>query len=315
MTHKPPQQSELMSGICVTDALGVCERSLERAGVFCGHGTDNPWDESVHLVFSALGLPLDSPAAVGERVLDAAEVERVEALLERRIRERTPLPYLTGEAWFAGLPFTCDERALVPRSPLAELVLDAFRPWYGGPGPLSILDLCCGGGAIGIAAAVHLPDVTVVLSDIDEDALALARANTRRHGVDARVELVCGNLFDALPGRRFDIILCNPPYVDAEDLASMPLEYRHEPPIGLGAGHDGLDLARQVLAQAESYLTERGLLLLEVGNSWAALERALPRVAFTWVELASGGHGVLAMQAHELRESADCLEYTVAEPG
>lgn len=292
------------------EAIHACASTLDSAGVFCGHGTDNTWDESVQLVLYALGLPPDSPASVGEQAISPADRRRIGGLLQRRIEERIPLPYLTGEAWYAGLRFTCDQRALVPRSPIAELVLAGFQPWYAGSEPTSILDLCCGGGAIGIASAVYLPQARVVLSDIDAEALALAAENARQHGVADRVQCVQGNLFAGLSGQRFDIILCNPPYVDADDLAAMPPEYRQEPPIGLGAGDDGLDLARQILDAASAHLNPDGLLLLEVGNSWLALEAAFPQVAFTWVELESGGHGVLAMRAQELRESAPLLAYT-----
>lgn len=312
MNRHSPQYPQLAWATDVLAAIQVCSRALEDAEVFCGHGTDNAWDEAVQLVLFVAGLPADAPARAGEHLLSEAETGRIARLLARRITERLPLPYLTGEAWFAGLRFVCDRRALVPRSPLAELVLSEFRPWFAGAGNgrVSVLDLCCGGGAIGIAAAVHLPGARVVLSDVDADALALAASNVAQHGVGDRVRAVQGDLFDGLAGERFDIILCNPPYVDAADLASMPAEFGHEPPTGLGAGPDGLDLARRILDAAAAHLNPDGLLLLEVGNSWTALEAAFPRVAFTWVELESGGHGVLAMQAAELRESARYLAYT-----
>lgn len=310
MDHKLQEQLELAAAVRVIDAIHACASTLDSAGVFCGHGTDNTWDESVQLVLHTLSLPPDSPASVGEQVIARADREHIGRLLQRRIQERIPLPYLTGEAWFAGLRFHCDQRALVPRSPLAELVIAGFQPWYAGSEPTSILDLCCGGGAIGIASAVCFPRARVVLSDIDADALALAAENVRRHEVGDRVQCVQGDLFAGLSGERFDIILCNPPYVDANDLGAMPLEYRREPPMGLGAGDDGLDLARKVLQSAAAHLNPEGLLLLEVGNSWVALEAAFPQVAFTWVELELGGHGVLAIQAQELRESSPLLAYT-----
>lgn len=310
MNHNLPEQWELAGVERVIEAVHACADILDSAGVFCGHGTDNIWDEAVQLVLFALDLPADSPATVGQQAIARGDIERIESLLRRRVKGRIPLPYLTGEAWFAGLRFACDRRALVPRSPLAELVLGGFQPWYAGGKPTSILDLCCGGGAIGIAAAIHFPQARVVLSDIDADALSLAVVNVRQHGVGDRVRCVEGSLFAGLANERFDIILCNPPYVDAGDLEGMPPEYQHEPPIGLGAGDDGLDLARQILDAAAAHLNPDGLLLLEVGNSWVALEAAFPQVAFTWVELESGGHGVLAMQAQELRESAPLLAYT-----
>ena len=314
MFRHAPQTPELAGVTHVIEAITACRRVLDAAGVWCGHGTDNTWDEAVQLVLYAAGLPADAPATAAEHPLDDAGVRRLDGLLRQRIDERVPLPYLTGEAWFAGLQFACDRRALVPRSPLAELIMENYRPWYTGIGPGSVLDLCCGGGAIGIAAAVHAPSARVVLSDIDAEALALGASNIARHGVGERVRLLQGDLFGGLHGQRFDVILCNPPYVDAGDLAGMPPEYQYEPPIGLGAGEDGLDLARRVLAQAETHLSAEGILLLEVGNSWQALEEAYPRVAFTWIELAAGGHGVLCMQASELREYADALAYTAQNP-
>lgn len=310
MSDLLPHTPELRGADTVIGAIEACAGILESGGVFCGHGTDNIWDEAVQLVLFAVGLPADAPASAGDHPVQPLDIQRIESLLQRRLLERIPLPYLTGEAWFAGLRFACDRRALVPRSPLAELVLAGFRPWYAGPGPASILDLCCGGGAIGIASAVHLPSASVILSDIDTTALELAEKNIAQHGVGDRVQVVHGDLFAGVAGARFDVILCNPPYVDAGDLAGMPAEYRHEPPLGLGAGRDGLDLARRILDGAAAHLSPHGLLLLEVGNSWTALESAFPGVAFTWVDLAAGGHGVLAMQASELGESASSLAYT-----
>lgn len=314
MQYDLSQSIKRMGATRVIEAIRACCDVLEAGEVFCGHGTDNAWDEAVQLVLFAVGLPPDAPAGVAEQSLADVDIERVDSLLRRRVGERIPLPYVTGEAWFAGLRFACDHRALVPRSPLAELVTAGFCPWYAGSEPLSILDLCCGGGAIGIAAAVYSPRASVVLSDVDADALALASENTGRHGVSDRVSLVQGDLFAGLATDRFDIILCNPPYVDADDLAGMPAEYGHEPPLGLGAGSDGLDLARRILAQAMNHLNPDGVLLLELGNSWEALEAAFPRVPFTWVELENGGHGVLAMQADELREYAAALAYTTFLP-
>lgn len=282
------------------EAIEQCAAALDAAGVHFGHGTDNAWDEAVQLVLAVAGQPPDAGAEVAGQALDAAQSARVQALLYRRIAEREPLPYLLGEAWFAGLRFLCDRRALVPRSPLAELIRDAFRPWYGGAAPQTLLDLCCGGGSIGIAAAVHLPGLQVTLADIDADALALAGENIALHGVGASTRALKSDLFAALPAQRFDLILCNPPYVDAGDLATMPGEFRAEPLHALAAGADGLDFARRILVEAPAHLQPDGLLLLELGNSWEALERAFPQVPFTWVALADGGHGVLAMQAEEL---------------
>ncbi len=264
------------------------------------------------MVLGALGLPADSDDSVLSRPLEPAEIERLQSLLVRRVEARVPLPYLLGKAWFAGLEFRCDARALVPRSPLAELILEHFEPWYAGPAPRRVLDLCCGGGCIGLATAHYLPGVRVDLADIDAAALTLARENTALHGLGKRVRILHSDLFDSLARERYDIILCNPPYVDARDLAAMPAEYRAEPALGLGSGDDGLDITRRILAQAGAHLEPHGLLLLEVGNSGEALEAAFPEVAFTWVEFANGGDGVFAMTAREWQDySASWGRYAV----
>jgi len=291
----------------IGQVLDYCSEALAASDVYFGHGTDNPWDEAVQLVLSASGLSLDADDSVLGRKLDAPAVERITQLLKRRLEERLPLPYLLGRAWFAGLEFHCDPRALIPRSPIAELILNDFRPWYSGPGPRRILDLCCGGGSIGLAAAYYFPDATVDLADIDPDALELARENARLLKVEDRTNILRSDLFTALPGKRYDIILSNPPYVDSDDLASMPAEYRHEPELALGSGPDGLALTRRILAAAGQYLEQTGLLVIEVGNSWAALERAYPQLPFTWIEFEHGGHGVCALGAKELQDYSACL--------
>ena len=295
-------------GTTVRDALDDIFAQLERADLFYGHGTDNAWDEAVLLVLAACGLPVDAGDEVLDTPVGAAAHARVDRWLKARIRRRTPLPYLVGRAWFAGLEFRCDERALVPRSPLGELIADGFAPWWTGPPPAHVLDLCCGGGAIGIAAAVYSPDSRVVLADIAEDALALARENVELHGVGSRVAMVRSDLFAALHGRRFDLILSNPPYVDAPDLAAMPPEFLCEPTLGLEAGHDGLAFARRILRDASAHLSEGGLLFLELGNSWEALDRKLSKLALTWLEFREGGHGVLVLRADELPVVAAALE-------
>lgn len=273
---------------------------LQAAGLYFGHGTDNAWNEAVELVAAAVGWADRLDELNSEQALTTDERERIAGWLRRRIEERVPLPYLTGTAFFAGLPFYCDSRALVPRSPLAELILDDYQPWWSGPPPARILDLCCGGGCIGIAAALGAPEATVVLADIDPDALALAGRNIQRHGLAGRVSTCRSNLLQAVSGS-FELVLSNPPYVDAEDIGGMPAEYRSEPLHALAAGDDGLDLALQILATAPARLAPAGLLFLELGNSWEALEALCPRLPLTWVEFANGGHGVLVATAAELQ--------------
>lgn len=272
------------------------------AKLFYGHGTDNPWDEAEQLVLHAIHM---SPP-LGEEWLDArltlAERKKVVANLARRIQERVPAAYITGQAWFAGLPFAVDERVLVPRSPIGELIQKRFEPWLMNE-PAQILDLCTGSGCIGIACAYAFPDAYVQLSDISFDALAVAEENIEQHGLGERVFAIQSDLFKGLQGQIFDLIVSNPPYVDAEDMASLPEEYHAEPELGLASGDDGLDFTRRLLAEAADYLSEQGMLLVEVGNSWPALEAAYPALPFTWIEFERGGHGVFVLTAADLRKA------------
>lgn len=281
---------------------GACE--FIAAGLFYGHGTDNPWDEAEQLVLSAVHL--NPPLA--DEWLDARltrpERERVVGNIQRRIEERIPAAYITGQAWFAGLPFAVDERVLVPRSPIAELIEQHFAPWLIAE-PQHILDLCTGSGCIGIACAHAFPDAEVQLSDISFDALAVAEENIQRHDLGERVFAIHSDLFERLQGQRFDLIVSNPPYVDAEDMANLPQEYHAEPELGLISGEDGLDFTRRLLAEALDYLTDNGLLVVEVGNSWPALEAAYPELPFTWVEFKRGGHGVFVLNTAELRKARE----------
>lgn len=288
----------------VGDALQHCTEMLQQSDVYFGHGTDNAWDEAVQLVISVADLPIDAGDEVMRLPLAREVAARVHDVLQRRIEEHLPLPYLTGRAWFAGLEFLCDQRAIIPRSPIAELILNEFQPWYRGDGPARVLDLCCGGGCIGLATAWYFPESHVDLLDIDRDALTLARENAVHLGIEDRVTILQSDLFAALPAGRYDLIVSNPPYVDAADLASMPAEYHHEPERALGSGADGLDLTRRILRSAGAYLRDTGLLVVEVGNSWPALEEAYPQVPFTWVEFEHGGEGVFTLTALELQEYA-----------
>lgn len=291
----------------IGQAIEHCYEQLHASDAFYGHGTDNPWDEAVQLVLSVTEIPLDADDGVLPHPVTDRQWRRIAELLDLRIREHRPLPYLLGRAWFAGLEFACDERAIIPRSPIAELILHDYAPWYSGPEPRRILDLCCGGGCIGLAAAYYNRSARVDLVDLDADALALAAENRDRLGLQDRVGLYQSDLFADLPPQRYDLILSNPPYVDAADLANMPAEYHHEPELALGSGSDGLYLTRQILARAGDFLADSGLLVMEVGNSWEALEQAYPRVPFTWLEFEHGGHGVFALSAAELQEYRESL--------
>nr|WP_256670208.1 50S ribosomal protein L3 N(5)-glutamine methyltransferase [Pseudomonas sp. L-22-4S-12] len=269
--------------------------------LFFGHGTDNAWDEARQLVLGALHLPWEVADSYLDCRLEEDEQQHLLALLKRRIEERVPTAYLLGEAWFCGLPFIVDERVLVPRSPIAELIGQHFAPWLSGE-PARILDLCTGSGCIGIACAYAFPQAEVVLADLSFEALEVANQNIERHALEERVYTVQGDGFAGLPGQRFDLILSNPPYVDAEDFADMPAEYQHEPELGLACGDDGLDLVRRMLAEAADHLNEQGILIVEVGNSQVHVEALYPEVDFTWLEFEQGGHGVFLLAAKQCRQ-------------
>ena len=291
----------------VGDALQYCASLLQGSDAYFGHGTDNPWDEAVQLVLFVADLPSDSDEGVTPHPLNEAAFDQLQALLQRRISDHVPLPYLLGRAWFAGLEFHCDERAIVPRSPIAELIQHEFQPWYRGPAPKRVLDLCCGGGCIGLAVAHYYPELTVDLADLDKNALALARENIALMGLADRAATIHCDVFEGLGQQKYDIILSNPPYVNDSDLSSMPAEYSHEPELALGSGSDGLALTRRILAEAGQFLTEQGLLVVEVGNSWVDLEALYPSVPFTWLEFEHGGHGVFAITAKELQQYSTSL--------
>ncbi|MEL0006749.1 MAG: 50S ribosomal protein L3 N(5)-glutamine methyltransferase [Luminiphilus sp.] len=276
---------------------------LAGANIYCGHGYDSVHDEAVALMLGAARLPpVQSRDLLGEPFPEDA-AERLVDLLRGRCEDRRPTAYLLGEAWLAGLSFKCDSRALVPRSPIAQVLLEACQPWWSASQPPRIaVDLCCGGGSLGIIAAHVFPSTTVWLSDIDKAALALARENTQRLGTEERVHCVMGDLLGHFEAQSIDLILANPPYVSATEMAQLPLEYRHEPRGALQADEEGIALAVALLRDAERVLSRRGLLILEVGESFAALENYLPNVPFTWIDLPQGGSGVAAISAQELRD-------------
>jgi ribosomal protein L3 glutamine methyltransferase len=274
---------------------------LKRARVFFGHGTDNAHDEAAALVLHALGLPGAASAALYRRRVGRAAARRVQQLLTRRIRERMPAAYLTGVTWFAGARIEVDARVLIPRSPIAELIERRFAPWIDPTRVRRVLDLGTGSGCIAIACARLLPRARVDAIDISVDALAVARSNVRRHRLARRVRLVRSDHFSALGNATYDIIVANPPYVGARELAALPPEYRHEPRLALAAGWSGLDSVRIILAQAARHLRPRGLLIVEVGNTERAVRRKWRHLPFLWLEFERGGGGVFLLTREQLQ--------------
>ena len=275
-------------------------RRLRRAGVFFGHGTDNARDEAATLVLHALDLPHSGDRAIYTRRVGSRGIERVDELITRRIKERIPAVYLTGETWFAGLPFHVDRRALIPRSPIAELIERRFAPWIDTRRVRRILDVGTGSGCIAIACAKALPRARVDAVDISPEALEVAAINVRRHRVGRRVRLVQSDHFSALGDERYDIIVANPPYVGQREMSGLPPEYRHEPPLALAAGRDGLDSVRVILREANRHLRPGGLLIVEVGNTEAAVSRTFGRLPFLWLEFERGGGGVFLLTAEQV---------------
>lgn len=271
-----------------------------------GHGTENSWDEAVNLILSSLHLPPDVDKEVMHAKLTLRERKILLSQLERRVKERVPVPYLVQEAWFAGLNFYVDERVIIPRSPLAELIEEDFSPWVDASGVGRILDLCTGSACIAVSCALNFPQAMVDAVDISEEALAVAKINVERYDAD-NVRLIASDMFKNISEERYDIIITNPPYVSNEEVSQLPTEYTHEPTLALASGDDGLDAVRQILREAEKHLTPHGVLIVEVGYTQEMVEACYPEVPFTWLQFEQGGEGVFLLTAEELREHSAAL--------
>ena len=283
--------------------LGQTEATLDAAGLCFGHGYESAHDEAVALLLAAAKLPVEQSTALLTEPFPVEAEKRLSQMLAARCDARQPVAYIVGEAYLAGVRFLSDQRALVPRSPIAQLLTEGLFPWWAAASPpRHIVDVCCGGGSLGIVAATCFPEATVVLSDLDGQALSLAAENVRFNDLGSRVFCLQADLLTALAAGSVDLILSNPPYVSAAEMRDLPAEYEHEPRVALVADAEGTALAAKVLKTAASLLTSEGLLVLEVGETAETLECSLPHVPFTWVDLPQGGSGVAVMSAQELRD-------------
>lgn len=284
----------------VRDWLRFAVSRFNAAQLHFGHGTSDAYDEAAYLILHTLALPLDRLEPFLDARLTAGETERIVAVLRQRIEKRIPAAYLTNEAWLGEYRFYVDRRAIVPRSFIAEALADRLEPWLEGRVD-NVLDLCTGSGCLAILAALAFPDARVVAADVSADALEVARRNVADYRLQERIAIVQSNLFESLHGHRFDLILCNPPYVTAEAMRALPPEYGHEPALALAGGEDGLAIVRSLLNEAADHLSEHGVLVVEVGHNRDALERAFPDLPFQWLETSAGSDFVFALSARDLR--------------
>jgi ribosomal protein L3 glutamine methyltransferase len=287
----------------VADCIEAVATTLASAGLHFGHGTDNARDEAAWLVLHVLGEPLDGSFCDWGQAVAEPQSQAIRQLAAERCASRKPLAYLTGTAFFAGLEFAVNEQVLVPRSPIAELILDGYRPWVEPERVGWILDMCTGSGCIAVASAVRLPGAQVDAADISPAALKVAALNVERHGLAGRVALFQSDLFEALPARRYDLIVANPPYVSSASMRSLPGEYLSEPGLGLESGPDGLDATLKILLDAPRFLGKDGVLICEVGESEDRLAQVLPEVPLLWLEFERGGSGVFVLSRQQLEEA------------
>ncbi len=300
----------------VRDWIRYAVSRFNAADVFFGHGLADAYEEAAYLILHKLSLPSDRiDVFLDSRVTQAERAELLQ-IIERRVDERIPAAYLTHEAWLGGFRFYVDERVIIPRSFIAELLPDGLAPWIPDAAAVqSTLDLCTGSGCIGIAMAAHNPEWRVDLADISDDALALARENIQFQNVEERVRALKSDLFAGLKGQVYDLIVSNPPYVTEQEFAALPAEYAHEPSLGLKAGDDGLDFALRILAEAPAHLSTNGWLIVEVGESERALVDLLPRLPLNWIEFEVGQMGVFAIERGELVKHAKSIRAALAGRG
>jgi ribosomal protein L3 glutamine methyltransferase len=290
--------------LTIGDFLTWASEEFITQQLYFGHGTDNAWDEAVMLVLYVLQLPAENDSAILSTELNQPQRDKLILLAQHRIATRIPVPYLTNEAWFAGERYYVNQDVLIPRSPLAETIANHFQPWLGTTQPKHILDLCTGSGCLAIYCAKQFPSSQVDAIDISARALQVANKNINLHACTERVHAIESDLFKAVAGQRYDIIISNPPYVGLDEMQELPAEYTHEPSLALESGAEGLDLTIQILRQAKEYLQPDGLLIVEVGYSWPSLVDMYPQVPFTWLEFANGGEGVFLLTAEELKSFA-----------
>jgi ribosomal protein L3 glutamine methyltransferase len=285
----------------IRDWLRYSVSRLEESGVFFGHGTDNAYDESVWLVMSALHLPLDTLDNFLDARITRDEAKHLAHLIERRVTERVPTAYLLREAWLKGFKFYVDERVIVPRSFIAELLEDSLAPWIEYPEMVeSAADICTGSGCLGILLAHAFPNATVDVVDISPDAIAVANININNYGLEEQITAVQSDMFSGLKGKKYDLIISNPPYVDAPAMSALPQEYRNEPQIALGSGDAGLDHTDILLKEAKKYLNDDGILVVEIGHNRDALLDAYPELPFTWLDVESGNEFVFLLTKEQL---------------
>ena len=291
----------------VQDFIRWTSSQLSLSDVFLGHGTDNPIDEAKQLILATLGLSLFIPTEFYSANLTNDEKQALFDIIQKRISDRVPTPYLTNQAWFCGHSFYIDERVLIPRSPIGELIDNHFQSLLS-QSPQQILDLCTGSGCIGIACAYAFPDAQVDITDISLEALDVAQQNIDLHEMNFRVTPMLSDLFNDIPAKKYDLIVTNPPYVDNEDMDDLPDEFSYEPKLALEAGFDGLDIVKRILSDAIHYLSPQGILVCEVGNSWVSLQEQYPQVPFNWLEFERGGLGVFSITREELIQYQHCFK-------